>query len=133
MRYQIRGSDRTNERNLRKGLTEAEQILWAMLRGRRLGRLKFRRQHRIDFFIVDFFCPQLQLAIELDGAPHFTDEGRRNDAIRNRYLEALGIRVIRFENRELIANAWMVEQRIARVVEEVQASRLAGDHATPHP
>ena len=57
----------SNARNLRKELTEVEEIMWSVLKNRRLGNLKFRRQHPIDSFILDFYCHEVRLAIDLDG------------------------------------------------------------------
>jgi very-short-patch-repair endonuclease len=78
--------------------------MWAIVRGRKLVGWKIRRQHRIGEFILDFYCAQAQLAIELDGASHFTDDGRKFDEMRTTALRRLGITVLRFENREVIAN-----------------------------
>ncbi|MDX1582216.1 MAG: endonuclease domain-containing protein, partial [Thermoanaerobaculia bacterium] len=73
VRHQRREAPRIHERQLRAGQTEAERLVWNMLRDRRLGGLKFRRQHRIGEYILDFYCPRLRLAIELDGENHFTE------------------------------------------------------------
>ncbi|HVT05327.1 MAG TPA: endonuclease domain-containing protein [Thermoanaerobaculia bacterium] len=97
---------------MRKRSTEAEHVLWTMLRGRALDGFKFRRQHQIDWFLVDFFCIELKLAIELDGEPHFEEEARKDDAIRSAILKRFGVRVIRFENCEVMANPRLVLERI---------------------
>jgi type I restriction enzyme M protein len=88
-------------RDLRRGMTEAEKILWNYLRDRRFTKMKFRRQHPVlGRFVVDFYCPEKKLAIELDG---FVHEGREEiDADRQSFIEAHGIRVIRFKNEEVI-------------------------------
>ena len=89
-------------RELRKNQTKAEGVLWNALRHRqRLGH-KFRRQHVIDQFIVDFYCAEARLVIEVDGAVHeFTGE---RDQARQAQLEALGLRVTRFTNDEVMSN-----------------------------
>ncbi len=84
-------------RDLRNNLTSVEVVLWNHLKGKSLGR-KFRRQHSAGNFILDFYCATERIAIELDGAHHFTDEGMKYDEERTRYLNSLNIKVIRFEN-----------------------------------
>ncbi len=86
-------------RTLRNSLTTAEAVLWNRLKSSQLQGRKFRRQHSIGEFILDFYCPQEKLAVELDGAGHFTASGNLHDAARTEYLNAVGIRVIRFENK----------------------------------
>ena len=86
-------------RTLRNNLTPAEAVLWTNLKSGQLSRRKFRRQHSIGEFILDFYCPQEKLAIELDGAGHFTTSGNLHDAARTEYLNSVGIRVLRFENK----------------------------------
>src|SRR5262245_39614405 len=83
-------------RNLRNSLTPVEAILWKNLQGRKLSGKKFRRQFSIGRYIVDFYCPESRLAVELDGAPHFTDKGGEHDVERTAYLQASGVRVLRF-------------------------------------
>jgi very-short-patch-repair endonuclease len=104
MVWRTRGiSNRRAQKSLRKKLrnstTSAEAILWTCLQGRKLLGKKFRRQVGIGRYIVDFYCPECRLAIELDGAPHFAPNVEEQEAQRTKYLEALGIKVIRFENR----------------------------------
>ncbi|WP_071885974.1 endonuclease domain-containing protein [Hymenobacter sedentarius] len=86
-------------RALRNNLTPAEAKLWSVLKSGQLAGRKFRRQHSIGEFILDFYCPQEKLAVELDGASHFTASGNLHDAARTVYLNAAGIHVIRFENK----------------------------------
>jgi very-short-patch-repair endonuclease len=86
---------------LRNNLTAAEATLWTLLKGKQLGGKKFRRQHSVGSYILDFYCPSAKLAIELDGEHHFTAEGQTADAIRTRFLESLNIKVLRFENEEV--------------------------------
>lgn len=86
-------------RTLRNNLTSAEAVLWNRLKSAQLAGRKFRRQHSIGEFILDFYCPQEKLAVELDGAGHFTASGNLHDAARTEYLNAVGIRAVRFENK----------------------------------
>ena len=86
-------------RELRRDLAPAEQVLWKRLRRRQLFGYHFRCQHPIGPFIVDFACTQARLAVEVDGDSH--GERRAYDAVRTRYLEREGYRVLRFTNREV--------------------------------
>ena len=99
-------------RELRNNFTPAEAALWCCLRGKKLAGRKFRRQHSIGNYIVDFYCPQEKLAIELDGAGHFTSTGIEMDQDRENYLETLNIRVLRFENKEVFLDLDGVLDRI---------------------
>jgi very-short-patch-repair endonuclease len=99
-------------RALRMKATTAEEILWAALRGRRLSGAKFRRQHPIGPFVVDFFCVEAQLAVEADGASHFPTPPREQE--RDGLLAARGIRVLRFSNDEILIDP----ERVLRMIEE---------------
>ncbi len=119
MAYRCRHDQIPLRRLLRKKQTPIEALLWARLRDNRLHGLSFRRQHGIGPFIVDFFCPKSQLAIEIDGSQHFTPAGKVYDEERTLYLTSLGIRVIRFSNAE-------VNKDVEAVLEAVlQASRFS--------
>ncbi|MEL7170052.1 MAG: endonuclease domain-containing protein [Bacteroidota bacterium] len=91
-------------RHLRTHGTTAEATLWGALKNRQLAGRRFRRQHGLGAYVVDFYCPAERLAIELDGAPHFTPAGQARDAARDRALAAVGVRVLRFENRMVFEN-----------------------------
>jgi len=97
--------------NLRRNLTPAEALLWKNLQKSQLDGRKFRRQHSIGPYIVDFYCPEFRVAVELDGASHMTLIGSEEDGKRHEFLAKLNVRVIRFENRlvfeslELVLNA----------------------------
>jgi very-short-patch-repair endonuclease len=84
-------------RELRNNPTDEETVLWNYLKGKKLGH-KIRRQHSIGNCIVDFYCPQKRIAIELDGAHHFTTEGKESDKQRDKFLNTLNIKVLRFAN-----------------------------------
>ncbi len=91
-----------NARKLRQNQTDAEQLLWSLLRNRRFADKKFRRQHPVGRYILDFYCHELKLAIELDGGQHNEPPAKQYDADRTSYLEEQGIRVIRFWNNEVL-------------------------------
>ncbi|MDK9716664.1 MAG: endonuclease domain-containing protein [Trichlorobacter sp.] len=89
-------------RQLRKDQTDAEKRLWLALRDRRFCGLKFRRQYPFAGYILDFYCHDIGLAIELDGGGHTSDEQRMYDQERTKILNSAGIRVIRFWNNEVL-------------------------------
>lgn len=99
-------------RELRHKLTPAEAVLWTYLQKKQLEGRKFRRQHSIGNFIVDFYCPAEKIAIELDGAAHFTLEGSDADEIRDKWLCDLGVKVLRYENRDVFNNVGAVLEDI---------------------
>jgi very-short-patch-repair endonuclease len=85
----------TRARAMRKAMTEPEVILWTRLRGRAEDRPTFRRQHPFGSIILDFYCPSLRLAIEVDGATHWDDEAQLRDAARDRWLAGQGVHTVR--------------------------------------
>ncbi|MBI4772936.1 MAG: endonuclease domain-containing protein [Deltaproteobacteria bacterium] len=99
-------------RDLRKDQTDAEAHLWAILRNRRLAGNKFRRQHSIPPYVVDFFCNEACLVIEVDGGQH--GENRRRDDVPTAFLEEKGLRVIRFWNHEVLQSFESVLEVIRR-------------------
>jgi very-short-patch-repair endonuclease len=94
---------KNKRKELRKHLTPAEARLWSQLKNNQIGH-KFRRQHSFNYYILDFYCPEKRLAIELDGSPHDTDTGYIKDKQRTEYLQNEGITIVRFENKEIIKN-----------------------------
>lgn len=91
-------------KKLRNSLTPAEAKLWSLIKNSQLENRKFRRQHSVGPYILDFYCPSEKLCIELDGAGHFTDGRYEYDTERTEYLRGLNIRVIRFENKDVFDN-----------------------------
>ena len=112
-RARLRQAPRTTQRarQLRKEATFPEKLVWSRLRAGQLSDLRFRRQHPVGQYIVDFCCPSAKLAIELDGLSH--DDRERYDSERTRYLESQGLRVIRFTNDDVLTNLEDVLFRIA--------------------
>ena len=103
-------------REMRHPQTPAEATLWRMLRNRQF-RYKFRRQHPINRFIIDFYCAQAKLLIEVDGPSHLEPDQQEYDKLRTEYLEELGYKVIRFSNDDVKFNIESVTGEIMRVVE----------------
>jgi very-short-patch-repair endonuclease len=101
---------------MRREPTAAEQRLWGLLRGSGLG-TRFRRQHAIGQFVVDFYCAAASLVIELDGSSH---DGREpDDRIRQDWLEANGLTVLRFRNDEVLERPGIVAGRIAATLRDL--------------
>src|SRR5690606_18170447 len=91
-------------KELRNNSTSAEATLWKSLQKKQLGGRKSRRQHSIENYIVDFYCPSEQLIVELDGAVHLDFAIQNKDYERQKKLETLGFKVLRFENRHVFEN-----------------------------
>jgi very-short-patch-repair endonuclease len=103
-------------RVMRHTPTEAELKLWSLLRDRRLGGFKFRRQHPVGGYILDFFCEATTTAVELDGSQHTTPEGIAYDQKRTADLANLRIRVLRFSDHETLKDPIAVARTILRIL-----------------
>ena len=103
-------------RELRKNSTHAEIILWGYLKAKPLG-YKFRRQHPYAIYILDFYCHSLKLCIEVDGNIHTIKDVKENDLIRQKHLEDDGIKVIRFENSNLVEKPELVFKEIESILQ----------------
>ena len=103
-----------NARFLKKVQTDAEGYLWKQLRNRKLQGRKFRRQHPIDHYIVDFYCHESNLIIEVDGSAHEIDDNPDYHTARTEHLTALGLTVIRFTNDQVQNNPQFVISEITK-------------------
>ncbi len=92
---------KVRRRSLRNNQTNAEKELWTLLRRSQLG-YKFRRQQSIGPYIVDFYCPELKLVVEVDGSVHGEDVQRKKDLIRSAFLAEHGLRIIRYRNDQVL-------------------------------
>ena len=110
--------------DLRRAMTEAEKMLWQRLRDRQLNGYRFRRQHPVNEFVVDFFCYEAMLAIEVDGAVHKDSYQQERDTERTRILNRFGIRVVRITNTE-------VETEMERVIERIKENLLLKKESVP--
>jgi very-short-patch-repair endonuclease len=90
--------------------------LWLQLRHSQLDGWKFRRQHSVGSYVLDFYCPGARLAVELDGAAHDHEAAQVRDKRRTEFLNDAGVRVIRFENHDVVANLEGVLAEIRRVL-----------------
>ena len=95
-------------KSMRTNATDAETLMWQLFRAKRFMNLKFRRQHVIAPYIVDFYCHELGLVIELDGSQHGTDDAIEYDAERTKFLEALGLKVVRYWNHDVLSRTDVV-------------------------
>ena len=95
---------KSRRRELRNAPTPAERVLWRYLQRRQLEGAKFRRQQSIGWYVVDFFCVESNLAIELDGQSHYEILREDYEAERTKFLKSQGVEILRFENREVIEN-----------------------------
>ena len=100
---------------LRKAMTIPEQIMWEYFKMKPLG-YKFRRQHPISAYILDFYSHSAKLSIEIDGEYHFTKEQKEKDHQRTEYLKSVGIKEIRFKNNEVINNLPLTIQKIEAIL-----------------
>ena len=98
--------------HLRKNMTDAENMLWLKLRRKQLKGHLFYRQKIIGKYIVDFYCAKANLVIELDGGQHYSETGRAKDRTRDDVLREMGIKVLRFSDREVFENMDGVKEGI---------------------
>ncbi len=103
-------------RKLRRDQTPAEEILWALVRGRKLLRLKFRRQQQVGPFIADFYCHEARLIVELDGGIHAEPEQADRDENREVYLRENRLQVLRFTNEQVLQDPETVLREIAGAI-----------------
>ncbi len=101
---------------LRRNQTEVEKAFWSRVRSSQFHRLRFFRQYSVGPYILDFYCPALKLAVELDGGQHNDPDNRAYDAERATYLIANGIKVIRFWNHEVLGD---IEEVLSKLEEKV--------------
>ena len=120
-RFSRTGEMTERARRLRASMTDAEAKLWRALRRDQLDGLNFRRQHPVGSYTLDFYCPPLRLAIEVDGGQHAESTGRRHDTYRTARLAEEGILVVRFWNNDVLTNLSGVLEEIARLAHERQS------------
>ena len=119
-RRKNRPEELTERRSLRTNGTMEEAMMWKVLKNRQVSGVRFRRQFSVGAYILDFYCPELKLCIELDGAGHYNSEGLRHDYVRDKYLSELGIRVLRFENRAVLKMQPVMLAEIEAVIAELR-------------
>jgi len=122
-----RQSEKAKRRELRKLMPKAERLLWGKIRSNQLG-VKFRRQYSIQGFIVDFYSPEIKLAIELDGESHYRVGGQEYDEKRSAIIRSYGIKILRFTNKEVYEN---LEGVVIKIRETIENSLLGVNPTTP--
>ena len=107
-------------RELRRNQTVAERLLWSCLSKKQLG-VKFRRQHPVNQFIVDFYCHELKLVIEVDGGIHLSKESKEKDISRDAIMNELGIEIVRVTNDEIYDTLSQVADKLKSVIKRIKA------------
>jgi 5-methyltetrahydrofolate--homocysteine methyltransferase len=107
-------------RSFRQQPTVAEQKLWARLRDRQVDGFKFRRQHPVDRYVLDFYCKEAELCIEIDGSGHLDPEQIQNDQERTQFLKDHGIRIIRFWNDDILNHIDLVLDTILKEIRSLK-------------
>ncbi|MFO7888699.1 MAG: DUF559 domain-containing protein [bacterium] len=103
-------------RKLRKNMTEAERKLWSHIRKKQIKDIQFLRQRPIGNYVVDFYAPEVELVVEVDGGQHYQGEEKEYDQKRDDYLQGLGIRILRFSNKEVLENVGGIVGEIEKVI-----------------
>ncbi len=106
-------------RQLRENMTDAERLLWAKIRMKQIKGYQFYRQKPFGDYIVDFYCPEAKLVIEVDGSQHLSGEITENDRIRDKYMNSLGFRVLRFNNTDVLTN---IDGVVERIIDNIEVS-----------
>ncbi|MBU0531715.1 MAG: endonuclease domain-containing protein [Candidatus Uhrbacteria bacterium] len=106
-------------RALRETMAPSEVILWLYLKEKQLCGFKFRRQHSIGEYVVDFYCPKAKLVVEVDGDSHYEPDAEVRDIIRTKYIESFGIKLIRFTNLDVKFN---IDAVIADILSELSST-----------
>jgi very-short-patch-repair endonuclease len=115
-----RASETPRRKSLRHSMPEAEVILWSKLQRRQVDGLKFRRQYSVGRFVVDFYCTEFKLAIEVDGDSHFKPNAEKRDAERETFIKQYGIKFLRFTNSDVRENLYGVLTQICETVKELK-------------
>jgi very-short-patch-repair endonuclease len=116
-------SQTRKRQDLRRQMPHAEIELWKYLRNRQIYNTKFRRQHSIGAYVVDFYATKPRLAIEIDGDSHFLDDAPAYDKQRQQYIEACGIRFLRFTNNQIKKNLPAVLEIIESALRQLLRER----------
>ena len=97
---------------LRRNMTDAERLLWSRIRRKQLKGFQFYRQRIVGNYIVDFYCPEVKLIIEVDGGQHYNDEAKARDRVRDDYMKGVGLETLRISDRDVITNLNGVIEKI---------------------
>ena len=111
-------SEKGKRKSLRNNMPKAETVLWLKMKNKQMKGFKFRRQYSVNKYIVDFYCPELKLAIEVDGDSHYFDSNIESDKKRQEYIESKGINVLRFTNNDVYQNLTEVLSTIEKYIDK---------------
>ena len=114
-----KSSQTEKRRKLRQHQTNAEELVWSFIRNRQILGYKFRRQYSVDHFVIDFYCSDLKLAIEIDGGSHINPEQQKKDISRQKYLEAFDIKFVRIKDEELFGNPNKAFSKIENAIKSI--------------
>ncbi|MBU1297905.1 MAG: endonuclease domain-containing protein [Bacteroidetes bacterium] len=115
-----KSSMKERRRFLRSHMTEAEIKLWSKIRKRQIGETKFRRQYSVGSYVLDFYCPEHKLAIEIDGTSHDRKDAREYDNVREDEIKQLGIHFLRFKNEEVLREIENVVTKINETIKNLK-------------
>lgn len=108
-------SEQEKRRTLRTNMTFCERLVWVFLRKKQYG-YRFLRQYSVDHYVMDFYCPKLKLAVEIDGDVHEQKDQKKYDEVRQKYLEEFGIKFVRITNEELLGNPNKAFEKIEKAI-----------------
>lgn len=115
--------DNQKRKALRNEMPKAEVLLWIELKGKKMLNYKFRRQYGFGKFVVDFYCPELRLAIEIDGATHYTDKEIKYDAERESIIANFKVFFLRFTNPEIYTDMSNVLEKIKLTIKNLECEK----------
>jgi very-short-patch-repair endonuclease len=118
-----KSSQTEKRRKLRQNQTNTEKLIWRYLRNKQMLDYKFKRQYSVDHFVIDFYRPELKLAVEVDGASHNDPERQKKDISRQKYLEAFDIKFIRIKDEELLGNSEKAFSKIEQAIELLEENK----------
>lgn len=117
-------TEKAKRRKLRQYSTHAEELVWKYLRDRQMLGYKFKRQYSVDQYVIDFYCSELKLAVELDGASHNSPERKEYDIKRQNKLETFGIKFVRISDDELFGNPNKTFEKIEEAIKGLSPAPL---------
>ena len=120
-----KSSEKLKRQSLRNVMPRAEQLLWKKLRRRQVLGYRFRRQYSVEGYVIDFYCPELKLAIEVDGDSHFQKDSQEKDYQRQVQVEALDIHFLRLRNVEVFQHLDDILVALGRKVQELELRHMA--------
>ncbi len=119
-----KSSEKEKRKKLRQNQTNAEELVWRFLRNKQMLGYKFKRQYSVDHFVIDFYCSELKLAVEVDGESHNNPEQRKYDSKRQKYLEKFNIKFVRIKDEDLLGNPNEAFKKIEDSIQLLEKKKL---------